>query len=274
MLAWLGGVAVLAGLAFLLTIAVSRGWIGEGARTALAGVALARRCSRVGVWLRERRGRNDAALAAAAAGIAGAFGTLVVAGPVYDLVPVAVALAGALAVGALATALAVRWRAQVIGWLGLLGALLAPAVLGACGGASPFLAVAFAATVAVLVWQRWTRLGVVAFAARRRCSGCRWLDADGPRSRPRSRCSSSSARSPSSPPSASSCAGASRAVRIVRRPRCSVLNALALDAAGWLALHGRRCTAATALARRRRRRAPRRRAWPARASRACPASSR
>src|SRR4051812_25738822 len=38
LLAWLGGVAVLAGLAFLLTIAVSRGWIGEGARTALAGV--------------------------------------------------------------------------------------------------------------------------------------------------------------------------------------------------------------------------------------------
>src|SRR4051812_17114575 len=36
-LAWLGGFAVLAGLAFLLTIAISRGWIGEGARTALAG---------------------------------------------------------------------------------------------------------------------------------------------------------------------------------------------------------------------------------------------
>ena len=32
-LAWLGGVAILAGLAFLLTIAISRGWLGEGART-------------------------------------------------------------------------------------------------------------------------------------------------------------------------------------------------------------------------------------------------
>src|SRR5689334_1890410 len=67
-LAWLGGVAVLAGLAFLLTIAVSRGWLGEGARTALAG-AVSLGLLAVGVRLRERRGRNDAALSAAAAGI-------------------------------------------------------------------------------------------------------------------------------------------------------------------------------------------------------------
>jgi uncharacterized membrane protein len=164
-LAWLGGVAVLAGLAFLLTIAVSRGWLGEGARTALAG-ALSLGLLAVGVRLRERRGRNDAALSAAAAGIAGAFGTLVVAGPVYDLVPTALALLGALAVGGTATALAVRWRAQVMGWIGLTGALLAPSVLGASfeGGGIPYLVVAYAATVAVLVWQRWTALGFAAFA--------------------------------------------------------------------------------------------------------------
>ena len=71
-LAWLGGVAVLAGLAFLLTIAVSRGWIGEGARTALAGV-LSLGLLGTGVWLREQRGRYEAALAAAAVGIAGSF---------------------------------------------------------------------------------------------------------------------------------------------------------------------------------------------------------
>src|SRR4051794_28782477 len=123
-LAWLGGVAVLAGLAFLLTIAVSRGWLGEGARTALAG-GLSLGLLAAGVRLRERRGRNDAALSAAAAGIAGAFGTLVVAGQVYELIPTAVALLGALAVGGAATALAIRWQAQVMGWIGLTGALLA-----------------------------------------------------------------------------------------------------------------------------------------------------
>src|SRR3954449_7602786 len=119
-LAWVGGVAVLAGLAFLLTIAISRGWLGEGARTALAAV-LSLGLLTAGVYLRERRGRNEAALAAPAVGLAGAFGTLVVAGNVYALVPVWVALAGAFATGAVAIALAVRWRAQAVGWLGLLG---------------------------------------------------------------------------------------------------------------------------------------------------------
>jgi uncharacterized membrane protein len=160
-LAWLGGVAVLGGLAFLLTVAISRGWLGEGARTLIAG-ALSVALLGLGARLRERRGRNDAALAAAAAGVAGCFGTLVVAAQVYDLVPAAVAMAGALAVGGVATALAIRWRAQAFGWLGLLGALLAPAVVG--DGGSAFLLVAYAATVAVLVWRRWTALGFVAFA--------------------------------------------------------------------------------------------------------------
>jgi uncharacterized membrane protein len=158
-LAWLGGVTVLVGLAFLLTMAVSRGWLGEGARTALAGgVSLA--LLGLGVRLRERR-RNEAALAAAAVGVAGAFGTLVVAGQVYSLIPDVLSLAGALAVGAAATALAVRWRAPLMGWLGLWGALLAPAVVGG-DGAIAYLAVAYAATVGVLVWQRWTWLGLAA----------------------------------------------------------------------------------------------------------------
>ena len=104
-LAWLGGLAVLAGLAFLLTIAVSRGWIGEGARTALAAV-LSFGLLGVGVWLRERRGTTEAALAAAAVGIAGTFGTLIVAGPVYHLVPTPARVAGAFATGA------VRHRAR------------------------------------------------------------------------------------------------------------------------------------------------------------------
>jgi uncharacterized membrane protein len=162
-LAWLGGVAVLAGLAFLLTIAISRGWLGEGARTVLAG-ALSLGLLGAGAWLREQRGRTEAALAAAAVGIAGGFGTLVVAGPVYDLVPQWLALAGAFAAGALGTALGVRWNAQVMGWLGMLGTLLAPAALGALDGAGVvFLALAYAATATVLAWQRWRWLAVLAF---------------------------------------------------------------------------------------------------------------
>ena len=163
-LAWLGATAVVAGLAFLLTLAVSRGWIGYTGRTTLAA-ALSLGLLVAGARLRERRVRNDASLAAAAAGVAGLFGSLVVAGPVYHLIPTPLALLGALATGAAATALAVRWKAQVMGWIGLLGALLAPAVLGHLqdAGDVAFLAVAYGATVAVLTWQRWTALAFTAF---------------------------------------------------------------------------------------------------------------
>ncbi|WP_170179180.1 DUF2339 domain-containing protein [Solirubrobacter pauli] len=163
-LAWVGGVAVLAGLAFLLTIAISRGWLGEGARTLLAG-ALSTALLAVGVRLRERDDRTEAALAATAVGIAGLFGTLMMAGAVYSLIPLALAQAAAFAVGAVATTLAIRWDAQPIGWLGLLGALLAPAVLGALDdGGIAFLAIAYAASVRVLVWRRWTALAWAVFA--------------------------------------------------------------------------------------------------------------
>src|ERR1700760_3855263 len=98
-LAWLGGVTVLVGLAFLLTMAVSRGWLGEGARTALGGG---------GSLALLRPGRPPRG-------------------------------------GGPAAALAVRGRAPLMGWLGLCGALLAPAVVGG-DGAIAYLAVAFAAT--------------------------------------------------------------------------------------------------------------------------------
>ena len=117
-----------------------------------------------GVWLREHRDRTEAALAAAAVGVAGLFGTLVIAGAVYELVPVSLALVGAFVVGAGATVLAVRWDAALMGWLGLLGALWAPAALGALD-ALAFLSIAYAATIAVVVWKRWTALAWAAFVS-------------------------------------------------------------------------------------------------------------
>lgn len=160
-LAWLGGIAVLAGLAFLLTIAISRGWLGETERTVLAGLLSVSLLS-VGVYLREHKDRTEAALAAAAVGIAGLFGTLLIAGAVYDFVPTEAALVGAFVVGATATFLATRWNAPLMGWLGLLGALWAPAALGALDAVA-FLAIAYAATVAVVLWRRWTALAWAAF---------------------------------------------------------------------------------------------------------------
>jgi uncharacterized membrane protein len=164
-LAWTGGLAVLVGVVLLLAIAVSHGWIGEGARTAMAGlISLA--LIGAGVWLQERRLRSDAALATAAAGIAALFVTVAVGGPGYGVLPVAVAHALALAAGALAAMLAVRWEARGIGALGIVGALLAPVLAGAPseGSTLALLWLAGLSGVAVLIWQRWNWLAFAVFA--------------------------------------------------------------------------------------------------------------
>jgi uncharacterized membrane protein len=162
-LAWVGGAAVIVGLAYFLALAVSNGWIGEGGRTLLAGAASAGLLG-LGVWLHERRGRTDAALTSVSAGIAGLFMTAAVATTVYALIPVGAGLALALAAGAVATLLAVRWESQVIAAIGIVGALLAPVLVGAPSSAETvaILFVAAASAVSVLVYQRWEWLGFAA----------------------------------------------------------------------------------------------------------------
>jgi len=164
-LAWVGGVAVLLGIAFLFAIAVSSGWIGEGARTAL-GAFVSTVLLGAGIWLHEHKGRTDAALAALAAGVSGLFVTITVAAQVYELVPSLMGTVLAVAVGALATALAVRWESRGIAGLGILGALAAPVLVGTDfdGGTVAILFVALAAAAGVLLWQRWNWLALAAFA--------------------------------------------------------------------------------------------------------------
>jgi uncharacterized membrane protein len=164
LLALAGGVAVLVGLAFLVALAVERGWLGEAARTSLAFAGSAALLG-LGAWLHERRGRTQASLAACGTGLAGLFLSLTATTVLYHLIPIELALAGAFAFGALGAALAVRWDATPIGGLGILGALAAPLLTGAVETASLlFLAVAEAAAVAVLVWRRWDWLRVAAVA--------------------------------------------------------------------------------------------------------------
>jgi uncharacterized membrane protein len=163
-LAWVGGLAILLGVAFLFAMAASRGWIGEGARIGLAALGSTALLV-VGVWLHERKGRTDAALAAVASGIAAMFVTITVAAQVYELVPDLLAIALAMATGAVATALSVRWESRGIGALGTLGALVAPVLAGAHpeGASAAILWVAFASAAGVLLWQRWDWLALAAF---------------------------------------------------------------------------------------------------------------
>lgn len=163
-LAWVGGVAVLLGIVFLFAVAISHGWIGEGARTALGALVSAGLLA-LGIWLHERKARTDAALACVATGVAGLFVTVTVATQVYELVPSVPGTMLAVLAGAVAAALAVRWEARGIAALGIVGALAAPLLAGAGhdAGSMAILLVAFAAAGGVLVWQRWGWLALAAF---------------------------------------------------------------------------------------------------------------
>jgi uncharacterized membrane protein len=162
-LALVGGIAVLLGLVFLVALAIERGWLDERARVALAfagsvGLVAA------GAWLYERRGRTQAALATAASGIAGLFLSLTAATSLYGLIPVPLALAGAFSAGAVGLVLALRWDSRTIAGLGVLGAIASPALLAATADltALGFLAVALAASAAILTWRRWEWLRIAA----------------------------------------------------------------------------------------------------------------
>jgi len=164
-LAWVGGLAVLLGIVFLFALAISNGWIGETARVAI-GAAGSAGLLALGVWLHERKARTDAALASVATGISGLFITITVAAQVYELLPQLIAVVFAVGVGAVATALALRWESRGIAVLGILGALAAPVLTGVAGdgGTMVILFVALASAAGVLLWQRWDWLALSAFA--------------------------------------------------------------------------------------------------------------
>jgi Predicted membrane protein (DUF2339) len=163
-LAWVGGVAFLFGIVFLLGIAIDRGWIDETMRTIL-GLLGSTSLLLAGIWLHERRGRTEAALAAVASALSGLYTTLLVGTQIYELIPAGVGLACAGLVGIVGVAIAVRWQSVVVAAIGILGALLAPVLVGtgSSGLSLAFMAIALTAAVGVLLWQRWDWLSLGAF---------------------------------------------------------------------------------------------------------------
>ncbi|HEX8064985.1 MAG TPA: DUF2339 domain-containing protein [Thermoleophilaceae bacterium] len=158
-----GALAVLLGVAFLVAMAVDRGWIDEPTRIAIGfGGCTALLAGAVALY--ERRGRTQAALAAAGSAIAGLFATLTAGAQLYDLFPVPVSLATAALVGGVATVLALRWNARTFAALGLVGALLAPVLVGAdqTGLTTSFVLLVLGAAVAVAVARRWGWLALAA----------------------------------------------------------------------------------------------------------------
>jgi uncharacterized membrane protein len=163
-LAWVGGIAILLGIVFLCGIAIDRGWIDEPMRLAL-GLLGSTSLLLAGLWLYERKGRTEAALAAVASALSGLYATVLVGTQIYDLIPAGVGLAGAGLVGVVGAAIAVRWKSTIVAAIGILGALLAPVMVDTVGDGLSlgFMAIALTAAVGVLLWQRWGWLSLGAF---------------------------------------------------------------------------------------------------------------
>ena len=163
-LAWLGGLAIVVGVVFFLVIAVDRGWIGVEARVALAfagsTILLA-----AGLFLYERRGQTEAAVAAVASALAALYASLTYATAVQEVIGQEAGLLVAGVVGGAGAAIAVRWNSQFVAALALLGALAAPVLVGGetTGLSLAFMVVALVATVGALLWQRWGWLALGAF---------------------------------------------------------------------------------------------------------------
>jgi hypothetical protein len=167
-LAWAGGIVTVLGVVFFFVLAVNRGWIGPGMRVTFGALASAAVLG-AGLWLRRRYGETYSSLAAAGAGIAGGYATLLAATALYDLVPKPVALVAAGLIASAGVAVSLAWSAQIVAGIGLIGATVVPALVAFDGGltriGTAFVAVVLAATGVVGVRMRWRRLLVAGAVA-------------------------------------------------------------------------------------------------------------
>ncbi|HEU5062915.1 MAG TPA: DUF2339 domain-containing protein [Solirubrobacterales bacterium] len=164
-LAWIGGFATLLGIVFLMRSAVDSSWFTEEIRTLVAAFGSLSLLA-IGVWLHEKKGHLEAARVAVAVAIPGLYATTVVATQAYDLISPVIGLELGALVGVIGVAIAVRWSSMLVGSVGILGALASPMLVGTAheGGSIAFVALALAASVGVLLWQRWNWLALGAFA--------------------------------------------------------------------------------------------------------------
>ena len=164
-LAWIGGFATLLGVIFLMRSAVDSIWFSEEVRTLMAAFGSLLLLA-IGLWLHEKKGRLEVARIAVAVAIPGLYATTVVAAQTYDLISPVIGLEAAALIGVLGVFIAVRWSSMLVASVGMLGALAAPMLVGTSndGGSIAFVALALAASVGVLLWQRWNWLALGAFA--------------------------------------------------------------------------------------------------------------
>lgn len=164
-LAWIGGLATLLGVIFLMRSAVDSSWFTEEVRVLMAAFGSLLLLG-LGVWQHEKKGRLEVARMAVAVALPGLYATTVIATQTYDLISPVIGLEAAALIGVVGVFIAVRWSSMLVASVGILGALAAPILAGVeiDGASIAFVAMALAASVGVLLWQRWDWLALGAFA--------------------------------------------------------------------------------------------------------------
>jgi uncharacterized membrane protein len=162
-LAWVGGIALVLGGAFFLSLAFSRGWIGPEARVTIGLIAAALAIA-LGAWLFDRS-LGTPALVLVASGIGIGMLSLYAATRLYGFVPVEVGLVASLVIAVAAAAIGVRANSQAVATLGLVAAIAAPPILGAPANlvAVAFLGTALVGVAAISMWRSWSWPPILAF---------------------------------------------------------------------------------------------------------------
>ena len=162
-LAWVGGLALVLGAIFFLSLAFSRGWIGPELRVLIGLAAGAIALAAGGVFM--ERGNRLLGHVLTPVGLAVISISLVGATRLYGLVPVEVGLAVALLSAVAAATIAVRSNSQSVAAFGLVAVLLAPPLMGATPDMATlaFIAVILVGTTSVALWRSWSWLPPTAF---------------------------------------------------------------------------------------------------------------
>lgn len=162
-LAWTGGLAILIGAVFFLSLAFSRGWIGPSLRV-IIGVVAATAMLAGGGWFFERRERIFGhVLVATGLGVLNM--ALLAATRLYDLIPTPLGLLAVLVSAVVAAAIAVRANSQIVAGYGLIAALVAPPLLGASADLSTafFVGAILVGTTSIALFRTWRWLPPLAF---------------------------------------------------------------------------------------------------------------
>jgi uncharacterized membrane protein len=162
-LAVVGGIALILGSLFFLSLAFSRGWIGPELRVLIGLAAGSAGLAAGGLFLERRNTLLGNVLTPV--GLAVISISLIGATRLYHIAPTEVGLAGALLSAAIVAMVAVRNDSQLVAGFGLVSVLVAPPFLGASPDSTTvaYIGAVLIGTTSVALWRSWRWLPPIAF---------------------------------------------------------------------------------------------------------------